>query len=283
MIRHIFFSFLSSSTSSTGSKHRATHTQTHDTSINLSKPITIHTEPHTHKHKPSNHQQSHTHKNHQTSWSQQRLPHPPPKPPIRNPCRRFETQAAENTQKNAIIVVRNAITDQQTPSLPRLCWTLLWPTASQRVREGRWENRNQNQNQNQNQTKTKATPSEQTHSKKIITGATIRATDDQPNRSTHQSTDPPFPTHWSTDPNHHQPIPAHRSKPSSLIHADPTSKIQNPAPMQVLNERDVREGVRREELWLVRDKERKWESEWERTVERIKYWFWFYNCAIVQF
>ena len=27
---------------------------------------------------------------------------------------------------------------------------------------------------------------------------------------------------------HHQPIPAHRSKPSSSIHADPTSKIQNP-------------------------------------------------------
>ena len=54
-------------------------------------------------------------------------------------------------------------------------------------------------------------PSEQTHSKKIITGATIRATDDQPNRPTHQSTDPPFQTH-------HQLIPAHRSKPSLLIH-----------------------------------------------------------------
>ena len=54
-------------------------------------------------------------------------------------------------------------------------------------------------------------PSEQTHSKKIIIGATIRATDDQPNRPTHQSTNPPFQTH-------HQLIPAHRSKPSSLIH-----------------------------------------------------------------
>ena len=54
-----------------------------------------------------------------------------------------------------------------------------------------------------------------------------------------------------------QPNPAHRSKPSSPIHADPTSKIQNPAP--------------------VRDRERKWESEWER--ERIKHCFWFYNYA----
>ena len=69
-----------------------------------------------------------------------------PKPPIRNPCRQFETQVGENTQ----------------------------------------------QNQNQNQTKTKATPPEQTHSKKIVTRATIEATDDQPNWSTHRSTDPPF-------------------------------------------------------------------------------------------
>ena len=35
---------------------------------------------HTHKHKSSNHQQSHTHTNHQTNWSQQRPPHPPPEP-----------------------------------------------------------------------------------------------------------------------------------------------------------------------------------------------------------
>ena len=47
--------------------------------------------------------------------------------------------------------------------------------------------------------------------KKIITGATIGATDDQPNRSTHRSKDLLFQTH-------HQPIPAHRSKPSSPIH-----------------------------------------------------------------
>ena len=40
--------------------------------------------------------------------------------------------------------------------------------------------------------------------KKIITGATIGATDDQPTRSTHRSTDPLFQTH-------HQPIPAYRS------------------------------------------------------------------------
>ena len=43
--------------------------------------------------------------------------------------------------------------------------------------------------------------------KKIITRATIGATNDQPN----QSTDPPFQTH-------HQPILAHQSKPSSPIH-----------------------------------------------------------------
>ena len=140
-----------------------THTQTHDTPINLSKPITTHTEPHTHtntnhqqshthKHKLSNHQQNHTHTNHQTSWSQQQPSHPPPKPliskpkpPIRNPRRRFETHRSKPIQK------------------------------------------------------------------KIIIGATIRATDDQPHRSTHQSIDSPFQTH-------HQPIPAHQSKPSLSIH-----------------------------------------------------------------
>ena len=36
---------------------------------------------------------------------------------------------------------------------------------------------------------------------KIITGATIGATDDQPKWSTHRSTDPPFQTYRSTDPN----------------------------------------------------------------------------------
>ena len=64
-------------------QHTKPHTQTHDTPINLSKPITTHThintnhqQSHTYKHKPSNHQQSHTHINHQTSWSQQWPPHP---------------------------------------------------------------------------------------------------------------------------------------------------------------------------------------------------------------
>ena len=116
--------------------------------------------------------------------------------------------------------MRNAITDQQTPSLPHLCRTLLWPTASQRVREGRWENRNQNQNQ----TKTNAMPPEQTHSKKITTGATIGAIDVQPNRFTRQSTDPPIQTHRSTDPN------PPSTNPSPLIQtqpADPKSKTQH--------------------------------------------------------
>ena len=47
---------------------------------------------------------------------------------------------------------------------------------------------------------------------------------------------------------HHQPIPVHQSKPNPPIHTDPSSKIQNPAPVQALNKRKVREGVRREEL-----------------------------------
>ena len=41
-------------------QHIELHTQTYDTPINLSKPITTHTEPHTHTN--TNHQQSHTHK-----------------------------------------------------------------------------------------------------------------------------------------------------------------------------------------------------------------------------
>ena len=90
------------------------NTQTHDTPISLSKPITTHTEPYTHTntnhqtinkatHTNTNHQQSHTHKptinnndqhtdHHTHHPSQQRPPHPPPKPliskpkpPIRNP------------------------------------------------------------------------------------------------------------------------------------------------------------------------------------------------------
>ena len=169
--------------------------------------------------------------------------------------------------------MRNAVTDQQTPSLPHLRRTLLRPTASQRVRKGRWKNRNQNQNQ----TKIKAMPSKQTHSKKIITEAIIGATDDQPNQSTHRSTDPSIQTHRSTNPNHHQPIPTHRSKPNPPIQtqpADSTCKIQNPAPMQVLNERDVREGMRREELFWEIEKgtEREREREREmRDVEREKF------------
>ena len=99
---------LSPSTSSTSSTHtypwytdqpiqthhhtqRATHTHKHKPSI--------HQQSYTHKYKPSNHQQSHTHTNHQTSWSKQRPPHPPPKPPIRNPRRRFETQSIWNPPK----------------------------------------------------------------------------------------------------------------------------------------------------------------------------------------
>ena len=102
-------------------QHTKPHTHTHDTLINLSKPITTQSHTHTYKHKPSNLQQSHTHTNHQTNWSQQRRPHPPPKPPInkskqsiRNPRRRFETQAVENTQKN----VKNTQATNQKPTPP---------------------------------------------------------------------------------------------------------------------------------------------------------------------
>ena len=61
---------------------------------------------------------------------------------------------------------------------------------------------------------------------------------------------------------HHQPIPAHESKTSPPIHADPTSKIQNPASVQALNERDMREGMKREEL--LREAERGTDSQNER-------------------
>ena len=100
-----FFSFssLSPSTSSTGSTHKATHTKTHDTPINLSKLITTHTEPHSHtniNHQTINratHTQTqtikplteHTHTNHQTNWSQQWPPHPPPKS-------RYQTNQCQN-------------------------------------------------------------------------------------------------------------------------------------------------------------------------------------------
>ena len=103
--------------------------------------------------------------------SQQRPPHPPPKPliskpkpPIRNPRRQFETHRSKLIQK------------------------------------------------------------------KIITEATIGATDDQPNRSTHQSTDPPFQTHHQSilAYNPLQPQPNHdpntRPKPWPMTQTpDPTT------------------------------------------------------------
>ena len=64
--------------------------------------------------------------------------------------------------------------------------------------------------------------------KKIITEATIQATNDQPNRSTHQSTDPPFQTHRSIDPN---PSSTNPSPPIQTQLADPRwSNLQNPKP-----------------------------------------------------
>ena len=127
-----------------------------------------------------------------------------PKPPIRNPHRWFETQAVENTQKS--------VDDQ-----PRKTSKIAKPSIRNPCR--RFETHAvENTHQNQNQTKTKATPLEQTHSKKIITGATIKATDNQPNRSTHRSTDPNPP---STDP----------SPPIQTQLADPRrSNLQNPKP-----------------------------------------------------
>ena len=198
--------------------HKATHTQTQTQTIKPS------TEPHTHK--PSNqlepttattptnqaiNQQSQaTDQKPKPSiwnlarlkypkkgrWSTQKkskIPKPPinkPKPPIRNSRRRFETQVVENTQKKA---------DDQ----PRKRWKYpKIPKPLIRNPHHRFETQAvENTQQNQNQTKTKATPLEQTHYKKIIIEATNRVTDDQPNRSTHWSTDPPFQMHRSTDPN----------------------------------------------------------------------------------
>ena len=75
-------------------------------------------------------------------------------------------------------------------------------------------------NQNQNQ--------RQTHSRKITIRATIGATDDQTNRSTHQSTNPLIQTHRSTNPN------PPSTYPSPLIQTQPAdprqSNLQNPKP-----------------------------------------------------
>ena len=136
-----------------------------------------HTHTHTHKHKPSNHQQSHTHTNQQTSWSQQRPPHPPPKPPfkkpkppIRNPHCQFETQATDQKNHHRSKSIQKKSSLKPPSELPM-----------------------------------------------------INPTDPPTDQQIHhfKPTDQLIQTH-------HQPIPAHWSKPSSPIHVDPTSKIQNP-------------------------------------------------------
>ena len=132
---------------------------------------------HTHKPKPSNHQQSHTHTNHQTSWSQQRPPHPPPKPPIskpkpsiRNPRRKFETQTTDQKNHHRTKPIQKKSSPKPPSELPM-----------------------------------------------------INPTDSPINQQIHhfKPTNQPVQTH-------HQPIPTHRSKPSLPIHANLTSKIQNP-------------------------------------------------------
>ena len=82
------------------------------------------------------------------------------------------------------------------------------------------------------QKKSSSKPLEQTHSKKIITGATKanpfkkKSSPKPPSELPMiNPTDPPIDQPIQT---YHQLIPAHRSKPSSPIHANPTSKIQNP-------------------------------------------------------
>ena len=113
-------------------QHTESHTYTHDTPINLSKPITTNTEPHTHTntnhqtinkatHTNTNHQQSHTHTHHQTSWSKQRPPHLPSKPSIRNPRRRFETHRSKPIKKKSSLEPPSELpminpTDQQIPT-----------------------------------------------------------------------------------------------------------------------------------------------------------------------
>ena len=115
------------------------------------------------------------------------------------------------------------------------------------------------------QTKTKSKPMH----KKITIGATTGATDDQPNRSTHRSTDPLIQTHRSTNPN---PPSTDPRPPIQTQHADPCqSNLQNPKPSINASfewERDERgseEGgavtcERQREEVRVRMRENSWEN-----------------------
>ena len=104
----VFFFPLSPSILSTGSTHRATHTDPWYTD----QPIQTHhhthraTHTHTHKHKPST--LPHTQAIDQQQWPTHRSPHPPPKPliskpkpPIGNPRCRFETHRSKPIQKKS--------------------------------------------------------------------------------------------------------------------------------------------------------------------------------------
>ena len=200
--------------------------------LNQKPPSPINLSPHTHTHtqtqtqtqtiKPST--EPHTH--HQTSWSQQRPPHPPPKPPISKPTppiwnpgrRKYLEKLRWSTQKN----VKNT---QKYPS-----HRFETQAADLKPKPSKIPSK----------TKTKTKPKLKQHhwskliKKKIIIGATIGATDDQPNRST----DPPFQTHWSTDP----------SPTIQTQLADPRwSNLQNPKPST---------GERQREEMRVRMRER---------------------------
>ena len=101
------------------SPHAQSHTHT-QTQTQIIRPSI---EPHTHK--PSNQLEPTTTTTPTTQAIDQQTQAINQKPmlPIRNPGRR-------KYPENAITVVRNSVTDQQTPSLPRLRRTLLQPTTS---------------------------------------------------------------------------------------------------------------------------------------------------------
>ena len=106
--------------------------------------------------------------------------------------------------------------------------------------------------------------------KKIITGATIGATDDQPKRSTHWSTNPPFHTHWSTDPN---PPSIDPSPTIQTQLANPRWSNLQPQKSKTqhrCNEREVVQWEMRERPCEIGEKFRRWSFREERADGEIE-------------
>ena len=97
-----------------------TRIHTHKQTATINKAIHINTNHQTiNRATHSDQQRPHTLSHTQTSWSQQRPPDPPPTPPVRNPRRRFETQAIENTQKIYRSTQKIPKKTHDTPKIPR--------------------------------------------------------------------------------------------------------------------------------------------------------------------